>query len=246
MPKKEVRRAEAFRRWNAECREFFDNTTDIRGERNWELLHPMSLLYLAYLLFYLLLICPVMDMPLRTNAVRIFVVVQAFFTMWIFLHAKETPPARVVNMVIIVFAVQILGLSGFLGIAVFTNEASFLFPICLILMTQIYTWRPVFPITVVLVSAAVYLVFCWRTKDVYVFAMDLLSISCALGIAGVALFSVVGYKMRAYRAQTALQKMCALDPMTGVNNKATFEFLVEDFLRDFPAGRHALAVCDFD
>lgn len=68
----------------------------------------------------------------------------------------------------------------------------------------------------------------------------------ALCIAGSALYGVISYKLHAYRAQEALQKMCALDPMTRVNNKPTFIFLAESFLSRAARGGHALAVCDFD
>ena len=113
-------------------------------------------------------------------------------------------------------------------------------------MTQIYTRRLVYPILEVLVPSVVYLICCRLTKSAYSFILDAVSVSIAVAISGAGLYSSTCYKVRAYRAQTALQKMCALDPMTGVNNKPTFEFLVEEYLRGGPKRAHALAVCDLD
>lgn len=236
----------ALRQWFTDCRTFFARTAKVSSERNWELLHPMSLVYLAYLCVYLFVFCPILDIALQTSAVRLFTLLHAVFTLWVFLRGRKAPPVRAVNLAITLFAAQILGLSGFLGIAVFPTEASFMFPLCLVLMTQIYTRRLIYPVLEVLVPSAVYLFCCWLNKDTYVFILDAVSISIAVGIAGAALFSSANYKLRAYHAQLALQKMCALDPMTRVNNKPTFEFLVEDYLRSCPAGGHALGLCDFD
>ena len=206
----------------------------------------MSLVYLAYLCVYLFVICPILGIALQTSVMRVFTGLHAAFTFWVFLCRKRTPAIWAVNLAITLFAAQILGLSGFLAVAIFPTEASFLFPLCLVLMTQIYTRRPIHPLLEVLLPSAVYLVCCWRSKSTYSFLLDVVSVSIAVGIAGVSLFSSTSDKLRAYRAQLALQKMCALDPMTRVNNKPTFEFLAETFLRSSPKGGHALAVCDFD
>lgn len=206
----------------------------------------MSLLYLGYLAVYLFGVCPVLDIPLQTAALRIGLSAHAVFTLAVWLRGKKAPPVWAVDGAITLFAVQILGLSGFLGVAAFPGQASFLFPLCLVLMTQIYTRRPIYSILEVLLPAAVYLVCCRQTKATPVFLLDAISVFIAMGIAGAALYSLTNYKLRAYHAQLALQKMCALDAMTGVNNKPTFEFLVGEYLSACPDGRHALAICDFD
>jgi len=241
-----IYRRKAVRQWLADCRSFYQNTAEASGVHNWYILHPMSLSYLGYLCIYLFIACPILNIPLQTNAVRIFTLLHAFFTFWVFLSRKKTPPVWVTDLAITLFAVQILGLSGFLGVAVFPHEASFLFPLCLVLMTQIYTRRPVFTILEVLIPAVVYLICCSYTRSTYAFFLDLISVSIAVCIAGAALYTNTSYKMNAYRAEQALQKMCALDLMTQVNNKPTFEFMVESYLHNCPGGSHALAICDFD
>jgi len=246
MPEKVRPSKQAIRQWMDECRAFFDNTAALQAQRNWETLLPMSVLYLAYVCIYLFVVCPFLHIPEQTATVRAFTAAHAVFTLLVFLLRKKTPPVWVVDLAITLFAAQILGLSGFLGVVVFPTEASFLFPLCLVLMTQIYTRRPIHPISEVLIPSAVYLVCCHLTKNTYYFVLDLISVSIAIAIAGAALYSITNYKMQAYRAQTSLQKMCALDPMTGVNNKATFEFLVEEYLRVSAGGGHALALCDLD
>ena len=234
------------RQWFSDCHAFFRGTAEARSVRNWELLHPMSVMYLLCLCVYLFAVCPVLDIPLQTIAVRTFAAAHAVFTLWVYLYGRKAPAIWAVDLTITLFAAEILGLSGFLGIAVFPAEASFLFPLCLVLMTQVYTQSPVFTLLEVLIPAAAYLICCGLTKSTHVFLLDAVSVSIALAISGAALQSVTSYKMSAYRSQLALQKMCALDPMTGVNNKPTFEFLTEEFLRGRPKGEHALAVCDFD
>jgi len=235
----------AMKQWLAECGSFFDETAELASLRNWDMLHTMSLIYLAFIGAYLLLICPVMDIELQVTVVSSFVLVHAAFTLWVFLK-KKVPSVKTVDLAISLFAVQILGLSGFLEIGVFRDEASFLFPLCLILMTQIYTRRPIFPITEVLLPAVIYLIICWNIKDTYSFLLDFVSVSIAVAISGAALYSMINYKMKTYQAQLALQKMCTLDPMTKVNNKPTFEFLVNEFLHGCTEGGHALVLCDFD
>lgn len=240
------RRRRAIRHWLADCRAFFADTVETRAARNWELLHPMSVVYLACLCVYLFAVCPALNIAAQTAAVQIFTAAHAVFTLWVMLAGEKAPAARLVDLAISLFAAQILCLSGYLGIAIFPAEASFLFPLCLILMTQIYTRPPLHPLLEVLVPAAVYLFCCSRVKSTHAFLLDVISISIAVAISGAALFSLTSYKMRAYRAQLALQKMCALDPITAVNNKTTFEFLVGEALRGAPQGGCALAICDLD
>lgn len=206
----------------------------------------MSLLYLAYVCAFLFLICPILDIPTHTTVVQAFAFAHGLFTLWVILCRKNAPPVWAVDLAITLFAVQILGLAGYLGIVIFPTEASFLFPLCLVLMTQIYTRRPIFPLLEVLIPSAAYLICSFLTKSMYIFILDAIGIAIAIGITGSALFTSTSYKLRAYRAQISLQKMCALDPMTGVNNKPTFEFLAEQFLLKNPKTAHALAVCDFD
>ena len=244
VTKKHARRA--VQQWLTDCRAFFRGARQANGERNWRMLRLMSLVYLVFLGIYLLAVCPALNLPLQTSAVRVFAAVHAAFTLWVLLPRKKQPPVRAVELAIILFAAQILGLSGFLDVAVFSAGAPFLFPLCLVLMTQVYTQNPVCTILEVLLPSAAYLVCCRLTRDTHAFLLDAVGISVAAAISGAALYSITNYKMRAYHAQLALQKMCALDPMTGVNNKSTFEFLVEDYLRSCPPGGHAMAVCDFD
>lgn len=235
----------AIRAWLGDCRAFFSGTAAASSAHNWETLHPMSLLYFAYLCFYLFVVCPLLDVPLQTAVVQAFVLLHAVFTLWVFLR-RHQPPGWAVELAITLFAAEILGLSGFLGIAIFPGEVSFLFPLCLVLMPLIYTRRPIYPILEVLIPSAVYLLCSRLSKSSYAFFLDAVSVLFAIGIAGSALYSMTNYRLSAYRAQQTLQKMCALDPMTGVNNKPTFEFLAEDFLRSCPPGGYALVMCDLD
>jgi diguanylate cyclase (GGDEF)-like protein len=231
--------------WIRDCRNFFRESASVNSERNWETLHPMTLLYLAYLIVYLFAVCPVLIIPLQTSVVTVFTVLHLLFTLIIWL-SRKTPPIWAVDLLITLFAAQILALSGFLGIAVAPKGASFVFPLCLVLMTQIYTRRPIRPILETVISSGIYLTFCFLTENSYEFTLDIITIVVALGIAGAALFSNVSFKMRSYYAQRALENMCALDPMTGISNKTTFEFLVTQYLRSCLWAGHAFAICDLD
>jgi len=245
MRKTEKRNSAALKHWIRDCRRFMKDSAELSSGRNWEILHPMSLLYLVYLCVYLFVICPILNIPLQTTVVQIFTILHVIFTLTVF-FLRKTPPVWAVDFLLTLFAMQILGLSGFLGVAVFPNEASFLFPLCLVLMTQIYTRRPIRPILETTISSAVYLICCFRTESSYEFVLDAVSIFIALGISGAALFSIVSYKMRTYYAQVALENMCESDPMTGVSNKTTFEFLVRKYLRSCLWAGHAFAICDMD
>lgn len=240
QPKKEIQQ------WFVDCRNFFNNTIEIHNERNWEFLSPMSLLYLAFLCFYLFVMCPIMGIALQTAALRIFTLIHAIFTLCVFSAHRKAPAVWIVDASITLFALEILSLSAFLEIGVFTKEVSFLFPLSLVLMAQIYTRRPIYRFLEIVLPAFLYLLYCWATKDAGRFILDLISVSIAVSIACVAIITTLGYKLKAYQTQLALEKMCALDSMTGVNNKATFVFRVERFLRHPVNSHYALAICDLD
>lgn len=232
--------------WLEDSRVFFNSTAEVNGVRNWEILRPMSILYLIYLCFYLFVMCPMMDIRQQTAAVQIFALIHVAFTLWGFLPRHKTPPVWMVNLAISLFAAEILGLAGYLEIAVFSGEASFMFPLCLVLMTQIYTRRPSYRILEILLPSVVYLIFCHRVESADHFLMDVASVSIAIGISCVAIYTITSYKMRAYHTQMTLEKLCTLDPITGVNNKPTFEFRVETFLNSHRKGGYALALCELD
>jgi diguanylate cyclase (GGDEF)-like protein len=194
----------------------------------------------------LFVVCPVLDISLQTMAVGAFASVHALFVLWVFLHGEKGPSPRITDLAITLFAVQILGIAGFLGIAVFPTEASFLFPLCLVLMPQIYIRRPVFTELEVILSSIVYLVFCGILKSPEVFFLDIMSVVIAVGIAFASTISNISYKIRTFRLEMALQQMCELDPMTQVNNKPTFSYLVSKILHDSRADGQALAMCDLD
>jgi diguanylate cyclase (GGDEF)-like protein len=234
------------RQWLADSREYYRSNAASNNRRNWKIICPMALLYLAYLCFYLFAICPAMKLDTQTAALRLSTLVHAVFTLNIFLARKETPPSWTVDFSISLFAAEILGLSGFLEIVVFSGEAPFLFPMCLVLMTQIYTRPPFYRFLEIVLPSAAYLICCRLTRPTNLFIMDVAAISIALAISFVAAITITIYMLRTFRTQQALEKMCALDPMTGVNNKSTFQFRVESYLHSRPKGGFALAISDLD
>ncbi len=237
---------ENIRQWMKDCRNFFNSTAEINRQRNWKILYPMSVLYLVYICFYMIAVCPVMDIALQTYIVRAFALLHGIFTLRVFIQRNNAPSSRAVSLSISLFAAEILGLAGILEISVFTDEVSFIFPLCLILMTQIYVRPPLCRILEITIPAAVYLFFCWMTKDTGRFLLDVISVSTAAGISAIALLTIANSRLQAYQTQIALEKMCALDAMTGVNNKSTFEFRVESFLHGHPKSACALAICDLN
>lgn len=232
--------------WKTDCDDFFDSSVAESCKKNWAMLHPMSLLYLLYELLYLFVVCPILYIPLQTAVVSVFTAVHVLLVIWIFLHGEKVPQPWKVDLAITLFAIQILGLGGFLGVAVFPTDASFIFPLCIVLMPQIYIRRPLVTGLEVIISSLVYLVFCGLLKSSDIFFLDMVSIVIAIGIAFASTISNVNYKISEFHFEKSLQRMCELDPMTQINNKSTFSYLVSEYLHDCRTDGHALAMCDCD
>jgi diguanylate cyclase (GGDEF)-like protein len=90
------------------------------------------------------------------------------------------------------------------------------------------------------------LVICFITKETYRLILDVISISITICISFVAVVTTTSCKLKACHTQLTLEKMCALDPMTGINNKSTFEFRMESCIRSRPKQGYAMAICDID
>jgi len=237
---------DSIRRWILDSRIYYRETAEINSRENWKTIVPMLLLYLLFQCVYLAFICPEVCSPFQTAVALTFTGIHLAFTVLVILYRKKSPGPRTVSLAITLFAAQILGMTAFAELFVFPKEVSFLFPLCLVLMTQIYIRRPLYRFLETYIPAALYLVCCRILETHSHFLMDTASVLTALCISTIAVITITQSKLRDYRTQQALEKMCALDPMTGVNNKPTFEFRVEQYLRSRPKHGYALAICDLD
>jgi diguanylate cyclase (GGDEF) domain len=233
-------------RWMNESRDFFVTNAKFNAHHNWQILKPMSILYLVFFIVFTYLICPKYGIQLAPGVILVLTILHSVLCLWIVCSPTADYPVSVVNLTISFFGYEILFAAAYLEFAAFRSVPSFVFPSCIVLMTQIYTRHPLWRITEILTASIIYLTFSWHLKGPELFFLDSMVICIAVIIAFLAVSTITLYMVRNYRTNLALEKMCDLDPMTGVNNKPTFQFRVEDFLKNPSKKGYALAICDLD
>lgn len=227
-------------------RRYFDEAADIIASRNRYLFGRMMHLYLLCLVAYLLFVCLPQGIAAQTWAVAVAMIVHGAYmgAAWKPMHSKSV---KVTEVLIILFGAEILLLTGWLGIAVFGEAPALLFPLMLILMTQIYNIRPTVEVPFVCGYALVFLMFSAAFKQPEVFIWDVIACAIAMAIGFVSYFTSLRYKADMFALQQNLRYMCSVDGMTGMLNKTTFEYCAGDFLRKKKGGSlFALAVIDLD
>ena len=232
--------------WVNDSRDFFVTNAKFNAKHNWQILQPMSILYLVFFIVFTYIVCPRFGIPLSPRVIMVLTFLHSVLCLWIVFSQSVEYPVPVVNLTISFFGFEILFAAGYLEFAAFRSVPSFVFPSCLVLMTQIYTRHPIFRITEVLSAAVIYLILSWNLKGAELFLLDFIVIFIAVTIAFLAISTITMYMVRNFRTNQALEKMCDLDPMTGVNNKQTFQFRVESYLKNPLKAGCALAICDLD
>jgi diguanylate cyclase (GGDEF)-like protein len=232
--------------WLRDSHDFFIKNAKVNAEHNWQILRPMSVLYLVFFIVVTYLICPHFGIPLDPKVILILTSLHSVLCLWIVFSQTAEYPVAVVNAAISFFGCEILFAAGYFEFAAFRSVPSFIFPSCIVLMTQIYTRHPFWRISETLCAAVIYLICSWHLKGPELFLIDFMVIFIAVMIALLAVFSITMYMLRYYHTTQALEKMCDLDPMTGVNNKPTFQFRVESYLKNSKKKNYALEICDLD
>jgi diguanylate cyclase (GGDEF)-like protein len=233
-------------RKSRKVREFFTVSRDELRFHNWSLFQKMTWIYLLCLLAYLLLVCMPQGMESQTRAILIATVIHTAVSVASLLF-RRMPSQRITTGLILLFGAEILVLAAWLGLRVFPAQAALLFPLTLVLMTQIYTLPPRAILPEIFTAAVIFLVFSFRYKPVNVFQQDALATVVALGIGSISFAELLRFKIDAFIIRMDLKRMCSVDTMTGLLNKATFEYCAEDFLRQRSnGGFFALGVIDLD
>lgn len=232
----------------AQSREYFSICREELRFHNWNLLQKMSWLYLLAQAAYLLIVCPLQKVQSQTTAMLVAFAVQMLFAGIIrYFSEKSVPSARAVSGLVLFFGVEIMTLALWLGIVAFPDTPALLFPLMLVMMTQIYTLSPwnILPLTV-----GFYLLFLLSSfllKARAAFLQDAVTSSAALGVALVSYLTLLRFKVDAFTVRQDLQQVSSMDDMTGLLNKTTLEFSVGDYLRHRSPGEFfALGVIDLD
>jgi diguanylate cyclase (GGDEF)-like protein len=235
-----------FQQWIIGSRTYFRENAEANAAHNWHLLMPMSVIYLVILDFFFFLVCPLISIPVCFPCMIICLGFHILFTVFIILFRKKKMPVWIVQTAITVFGFEILAYAGYLELSVFPQMTTFLFPLCLCLMTHIYTRSPIYRITEIIFPFSFYLFFSFRLKTPSLFRMDLFILCIALIISSLAVFTQTIYIIQNDKNKRTLQKLCELDAMTGINNKASFQIQVEEYLDSHKRMNCALAICDLD
>lgn len=214
--------------------------------RNRYMFRHMARLYLVCLAVHLLLVCLTQDIAGLTWPVAAATAVHAVFMMTIWKKMDAVSP-RILEDIIVFFGIEILMLTGWVGIVVFREMPAFLFPLMIVMMSQIYTLRPRVTISLVGVSAGAFIIASGIAKTPEIFILDTMTCIIAAAISMISYFAALQYKTDMFDLEQNLRHMCSVDGMTGVLNKTTFEYYVSDFLKKRSGnGAFALAVVDLD
>ncbi len=225
---------------------FRDNRTEILRQ-NWTQVRVMTFVYLGFLAAYGLAAALPMGNAVQNKTVWAAVAAQLAYSLCVTL--KKKPPAHIAAEYawLLIFGMMIVGPAIFLGTFVFREGGAWLFPLELILLTQIYTMPPLEKCIELPLYTAAFLTCSFLFKSPEWFWQDVLSAFMALGIAMVSYFTLTWYKIESFQDKAALQQMCSVDAMTGLLNKTTFVHLCGASLRSrAPRQSYALAVLDID
>ena len=229
-----------------QIRRYFGEGTQEIAVRNRYMFRHMSRLYMVCLAAYLMLVCLPQGNADQTWGVSAAAAVHAVFmvTVW---KKMDTAAPRTVEGIIVLFGIEILMLTGWAGIMVFREMPAFLFPLMLVLMSQIYTLRPKVTASLVGAAAGAFIIASGIAKQPEIFILDTMSCIIAVVISTVSYFAALQYKTDMFDLEQNLRHMCSVDGMTGVLNKTTFEYYASDFLKKrSSSGPFALAVVDLD
>ncbi|MEA4814855.1 MAG: diguanylate cyclase [Oscillospiraceae bacterium] len=233
-------------RQREQIRRYFSAGMEEIAARNRYMLRHMARLYLVCLIVHLLFVCLPQGIAAQTWAVAAATAVHAVFMMTVWEKMDNASP-RTIERIIVFFGIEILMLTGWVGIVVFREMPAFLFPLMIVLMSQIYTMRPKVTLSIVGVSAGAFIIASGITKQPEIFILDTMSCIIAAAISMVSYFASLQYKTDMFDLEQNLRHMCSVDGMTGVLNKTTFEYYVSDFLKKRSGNRtFALAVVDLD
>lgn len=225
---------------------YFRENAEFNAKNNWKTIKPMSIFYLLFLICFTEIICPWLDIDLSSAVIIPLIFLHSVLSLWIILSGSKVKPAKIVNLAICVFGFEILFAAAYFEFSAFPGFPSFIFPSCLVLMTQVYTRHPGWRFFETLTASLTYLVFSWYLKGSELFFLDFVAIFIAVMIACLAVFTMTMYMVQNYDTNLALEKMCDMDQMTGVNNKQTFQFRVESYMKDPSPKGYAMAICDID
>jgi diguanylate cyclase (GGDEF)-like protein len=232
--------------WAIGSRLYFRENAEVNALHNWHLLLPMSVIYLVILDIFFFVVCPLIPIPICLPCMISFLGFHILLTAFIILFHKKKIPVWIVQTVITVFGFEILTYAGYLELSEFPQMPTFLFPLCLCLMTQIYTRSPAYRMTEIIFPFSLYLFFSFHLKTPSLFKMDLFILCIALIISALAVFTQTLYMIQNDKNKRTLQKLCELDSMTGINNKAAFQCQAEEYLDSTERENCALAICDLD
>ena len=226
---------------------YFQNSGAEIIAHDWKQLRLMTLLYLGALILYFLTVCLYEGISAQTRAVACFILIQLAYSLYVRVQTHAPESQRAMSRYLWVFGTNIMGLSILLGDFISRDNTAWLFPIMLILMTQIYSLPPREMFAALPLYTAFFLTFSFLNKSRPLFFTDLIASLAALAVAMLAYVAILCYKIEVAETKTELIRMCSVDAMTGMFNKSTFVHLYGDYIRSAPAAAsYALAVIDID
>lgn len=226
--RKPMRPLKRIRSFLVEANAYFKANQEELTRRNIYLLPKMAALYAVFLLLFLFLVCLPQENFLQTDAVLIAIMCHSVLT--VVAWSGRISSFRGFRTAVMLFGGEILSLALYLGIFAFPGTPAMLFPLAIVLMTQIYTIPPRPVLSLIGFFTVLFLVLASQVEPMEVFFRDLTAIAAALAIALVTYLSQLHYKLEASALRSELERMCSIDGMTGVLNKASFEDRADAFM----------------
>lgn len=225
---------------------FKDNEAEIIIQ-DWNTLKQMTLLYMLVIVIYFIVVCTVQNNQMQDIGVIIAFIIQALYSLLIW-RQKQVPVTHLkMSAWLWSFGSMIVGLAIYLGDFVFTGTNSWMFIIVLIMMTQIYSSPPNEVLFFLILYVLIFLLFSFTNKTFSIFYIDLVSTLVSLVIALLSYITSLNAKIKEAINKRELLRMCALDSMTGMNNKGTFVHRYNEFVFNREKkGSYALAIIDID
>jgi diguanylate cyclase (GGDEF)-like protein len=221
---------------------FFGAKSDELNRRNQQLLQWMLPLYVAVLVFWLAAlrdntVCAV----ILCAALAVHLALSGVLFWW--MRGYRRLKARVLYAGVLLFGIEILAAAALLDLWGTPHNTTMLYPLALVLMSQVYTLPPHREALILFGGAAGYIVLDAVCRAPALFMRDLLAVLGALMLGVVSYITLTYHKVIAYEEQKRLHYLCIHDPLTGVFNVSAFE---QAYRTRFGGVPHLFAILDMD
>ena len=162
-------------------------------------------------------------------------------------YKKKTRSYKEVSIACSMFQLYVMTFTGIMSIipVEMNQPAVYYMPMTVAFMVA-FTYTFYQAMGLMLVEMAVYMLASFLTKSIAVFSVDLFSCIFGIVLAGYVAKILYSYRAREHEAKQRLRRMGMVDRLTSTYNKASTEFLCNEFMRSHPTSDCVMVIVDFD